>query len=115
MSVRLLVMLWVILRPIFTDFSDFLGIIYSFHVAVRMTTCFFFRICPPEELDNKRSSPRRGDGPLPLYLEPLVAVSRPPDRGAMGLRRVTKIREHTASVLSLAYLPELGYETRDYC
>ena len=58
---RLLVMLSVILRPIFTDFSDFLGSEYYFHVAVRMTTCFFFRNRPPEELDNKRSSARRGE------------------------------------------------------
>ncbi len=34
---------------IFTDFSDFLGRLYYFHVVVRMTTFFFFRIRPPEE------------------------------------------------------------------
>ncbi len=55
-------MLLVILRPIFTDFSDFLGIIILLlHVAVRLTTCFFFRNRPPGELDNKRSSARRGE------------------------------------------------------
>ena len=59
---RLLVLLLVILRPSFTDFSDFLGrYILLLHVAVRMTTCFFSRLCPPEELDNKRSSARRGE------------------------------------------------------
>ena len=46
---------------IFTDFSDFLGRLYYFHVAVRLTACFFFRIRPPEESDNKRSSARRGE------------------------------------------------------
>ena len=46
---------------IFTDVSDFLGREYYFHVVVRMTTCFFFRNRPPEELDNKRSSTRRGE------------------------------------------------------
>ena len=47
---------------IFTDFSDSLWEdYYYFHVAVRTTTCFFFRWCPPEELDNKRSSARRGE------------------------------------------------------
>ena len=36
-------------------------IILPLHVAVRMTTCFFFRLCPPGESDNKRSSARRGE------------------------------------------------------
>ncbi len=36
-------------------------IIYFFHVAVRLTTCFFFRLCPPGESDNKRRSARRGE------------------------------------------------------
>ena len=62
MLARLLVMLSVILRPLFTDFSDFLGRLHTTsHVAVRMTTCFFFRIRPPGGLDNKRSSARRGE------------------------------------------------------
>ncbi len=46
---------------IFTDFSDFLGRYYSFHVVVRLTTCFFSEFCPPEESDNKRSGARRGE------------------------------------------------------
>ena len=46
---------------VLTGFSDFLGRLYYFHVAVRMTTCFFSRNRPPEELDNKRSSTRRGE------------------------------------------------------
>ena len=46
---------------VFTDFSDFLGRQYYFHVAVRTTTCFFSRIRPLEESDNKRSSARRGE------------------------------------------------------
>ena len=45
----------------FTDFSDFLGRLHYFHVAVRMTACFFFRNRPPEESDNKRSGARRGE------------------------------------------------------
>ena len=48
-------------RALLPMFSDFLGRLYYFHVAVRMTTCFFSRLCPPEELDNKRSSARRGE------------------------------------------------------
>ena len=34
---------------------------YSQWLLVYMATCFFFRWCPPEELDNKRSSTRRGE------------------------------------------------------
>ena len=48
-----------------TDFYRLFGlsweIILRLHFAIRMTTCFFFRLCPPEELDNKRSSARRGE------------------------------------------------------
>ena len=36
-------------------------ILLLLHVAVRTTTCFFFRNRPPGELDNKRSSTRRGE------------------------------------------------------
>ena len=69
LSVRLLV----ILARLFgnasgntmTEFYRFFGlsweVITTSHVAVRMTTCFFFRLCPPEESDNKRSSARRGE------------------------------------------------------
>ncbi len=42
-------------------FRTFLGDTYYFHVAVRTTTCFFSRLCPPGELDNKRRSARRGE------------------------------------------------------
>ncbi len=51
----------------FTDFSDFLGsnILVIERVSFTLTTCshvcFFFRNRPPEELDNKRSSARRGE------------------------------------------------------
>jgi hypothetical protein len=41
-------------------FSDFLGR-YSYYSCIHMTHCFFFRDRPPEELDNKRSSARRGE------------------------------------------------------
>ncbi len=58
---RLLVVSSVILRPFLPTFRTFLGDIYYFHVAIRMTACFFFGIRPPGELDNKRSSTRRGE------------------------------------------------------
>ena len=46
----------------FTDVSDFLGRnTTTLHVAIRLTTCFFSRNRPPEELDNKRGSARRGE------------------------------------------------------
>ncbi len=50
--------------PTFTDFSDFLGRIQinTFHTTIiSCDHCFFFRNRPPEESDNKRSSPRRGE------------------------------------------------------
>ena len=58
---RLLVVLLVILRQVLPIFRTFLGDYTTLHVAIRLTTCFFFRNRPPEESDNKRSSARRGE------------------------------------------------------
>ncbi len=53
-----------------TEFYRFFGLSWetSSHsrvlftrLLVYMATCFFSRWCPPEELDNKRSSARRGE------------------------------------------------------
>ena len=50
LSVRLAIVARLLLA-LLPDLSDFLGRLYYFHVAVRMTTCFFSRIRPPEELE----------------------------------------------------------------
>ena len=47
-----------------TDLYRFFGLSweeYSLHVVIRHGHCFFSRNRPPEELDNKRSSARRGE------------------------------------------------------
>ena len=62
MLARLLVMLLVILRQVLPTFRTFLGgILATSMLLFDMTTCFFFRNRPPGELDNKRSSARRGE------------------------------------------------------
>ena len=49
-------------RPSFTDFSDFLGsIITTSMLLFERLHVFFSGDAPPGELDNKRSSARRGE------------------------------------------------------
>ena len=54
-----------VLHGIFTEFYRLFGLSWedntTLHVAVRTTACFFSRLCPPGESDNKRSGARRGE------------------------------------------------------